>query len=114
TLDAARASLHRIFLLEKLMSDQLHLLDTLSSVAYFHIRSGLGQGSGLESPGFNRVMKESKRIDDAFMRACEARKLEVIDLLRDPDRDRPLYEIAEAMVDVDASFQEFRYRHYAL
>ncbi len=113
-LEAARASLHRVVLLERLMSEQLRLLDTLSSQAYFHIRRGLGQGSGLESPGFNRVIKESKLADDAFARACAARKLEVIDLLRAPDTDRPLYEVAEALIDVDASFQEFRYRHYAL
>jgi len=113
-LEAARAGLHRIFLLEKLMSEQLRLLDTLSSVAYFHIRAGLGHGSGLESPGFNRVIKESKRIDEVFTLACVNRELEVIDLLREPDRDRPLYAIAEALIDIDASFQEFRYRHYAL
>jgi tryptophan 2,3-dioxygenase len=113
-LEAARASLHRVYLLEKLMSEQLRLLDTLSSSAYFRIRSGLGHGSGLESPGFNRVIKDSKQIDEAFTRACAARKLEVIDLLRDPDKDRPLYAIAEALIDIDASFQEFRYRHYAL
>jgi len=113
-LEAARAALYRVFLLEKLMSEQLRLLDTLSPVAYFHIRAGLGHGSGLESPGFNRVIKESKAVDEAFARTCSERKLTVIDLLREPDRDRPLYAIAEAMIDVDASFQEFRYRHYAL
>jgi tryptophan 2,3-dioxygenase len=113
-LEAARAGLHRVLLLERLMSDQLRLLDTLSSLAYFTIRQGLGHGSGLESPGFNRVIKESKRIDEAFGHACKARGVEVIDLLRNPDRERGLFAVAEALIDIDASFQEFRYRHYAL
>lgn len=113
-LESARASLHRIFLLEKLMSEQLRLLETMSSLAYFHIRRGLGHGSGLESPGFNRVIKESKRIDEAFLQVCADRGVEVIDLLRDPEKDRPLFAVAEAMIDLDGAFQEFRYRHYAL
>jgi tryptophan 2,3-dioxygenase len=113
-LESARASLHRIHMLERLMSEQLRLLDTMSSLAYFHIRAGLGHGSGLESPGFNRLIKESKKLDDSFGRACAFRKLEVIDLLRDPDKDRGLYAIAEALIDLDAGFQEFRYLHYAL
>jgi tryptophan 2,3-dioxygenase len=113
-LESARASLHRVYLLEKLMSDQLRLLDTMSSLSYFHIRKGLGHGSGLESPGFNRVIKDSKLIDEAFARACEKRAVAVIDLLRDPNKDRELYAIAEALIDLDAAFQEFRYRHYAL
>jgi len=113
-LEAARASLHRIYLLEKLMSEQLHLLDTLAPVAYFHIRAGLGHGSGLESPGFNRLIKESKQVDEAFASICSHRSMTVVDLLRNPDRDRPLYAIAEALIDIDGSFQEFRYRHYAL
>src|SRR5713226_6276808 len=44
-LDSARAGLHRIYLLEKLMSEQLRLLETMAPVAYFHIRKGLGHGS---------------------------------------------------------------------
>jgi tryptophan 2,3-dioxygenase len=113
-LESARAGLHRIYLIEKLMSEQLRLLDTMSSLAYFHIRRGLGHGSGLESPGFNRVIKESKLVDETFGRLCEKRGVTVIDLLRDPEKDRGLFAVAEAMIDLDAAFQEFRYRHYAL
>jgi tryptophan 2,3-dioxygenase len=113
-LEETRARLHRVYLLEKLMSEQLRLLETMSSLAYFHIRSGLGHGSGLESPGFNRVIKESKRVDDAFAGACERAGVAVIDLLRKPDAHPELFSIAESMIDIDGAFQEFRYRHYAL
>jgi tryptophan 2,3-dioxygenase len=96
------------------MSEQLHLLETMSSLAYFHIRSGLGHGSGLESPGFNHLIRDSKHVDEAFAAVCAKRSLAVIDLLRDPAKDKHLFSIAEAMIDVDGAFQEFRYRHYAL
>jgi tryptophan 2,3-dioxygenase len=113
-LEHARAGLHRIFLLEQLMSNQLRVLETMAPVAYFLIRKGLGHGSGLESPGFNRLIKSSRKVSEAFQRACEKRKLAPIDLLRDPGKDRPLFAIAEAMIDVDAAFQNFRYQHFAL
>lgn len=114
SLELARSGLHRIYLIEKLMCDQLHLLETMAPIAYFHIRAGLGKGSGLESPGFNHMLRAVPQIDEAFARICAARKVEVIDLLRNPDADRMLFAIAEAMVDVDAAFQRFRSVHLSL
>jgi tryptophan 2,3-dioxygenase len=113
-LDTARARLHRVYLLEALMSQQLRLLETMAPVAYFHIRAGLGHGSGLESPGFNTMIRDAKSLEAAFQAACARRNVTPIDLLRDPGKDRPLFDVAEAMIDVDAAFQDFRYQHYAL
>lgn len=113
-LEAARAGLHRIYLIEKLMGDQMRLLETMSPVAYFSIRKGLGHGSGLESPGFNRLLRSSKKVIDAFDRACARHQVTPEDLVRDPARDRMLWAIAEVMVDVDEAFQSFRYRHLVL
>jgi tryptophan 2,3-dioxygenase len=113
-LEAARAGLHRIYLVEKLMSEQLRLLETMAPVAYFNIRKGLGHGSGLESPGFNRLIKNSKLLEQAFERACTRHEVSLVDLLRDPEKDRPLYAIAESMIDMDEGFQNFRYQHFAL
>lgn len=113
-LEAARHGLHRIYLLEKLMSDQMRLLETMAPVAYFAIRKGLGHGSGLESPGFNRLLRSSKKVMDAFERACQRRQATPEDLVRSPEKDRSLWAIAEAMIDVDEAFQSFRYRHLVL
>ena len=60
-LEAARFGLHRIFLLETLMSDQLRLLETLAPIAYFRIRAGLGHGSGLES---SRVQPADPQLEE--------------------------------------------------
>ena len=113
-LSDARARLHRVYLLEKLMGEQLRLLETMAPVAYFHIRAGLGHGSGLESPGFNRIIRDSKKVDEAFAGACSRRGKAPVDLLREPAEDRALFAVAEAMIDVDAAFQNFRYQHYEL
>ena len=113
-LEKARMGLHRIFLIEKLMGDQMRLLETMAPVAYFAIRKGLGHGSGLESPGFNRLLRSSKKVIDAFDRACARHEVTPEDLVRDPSVNRPLWAIAEAMIDVDDAFQCFRYRHLML
>jgi tryptophan 2,3-dioxygenase len=113
-LEPARTGLHRIYLIEKLMGDQMRLLETMAPVAYFAIRKGLGHGSGLESPGFNRLLRSSKKVIDAFERACARHQTTAETLVRDPSKHRPLWAIAEAMLDVDEAFQSFRYRHLVL
>ena len=113
-MESARHALARIHLVEKLMAEQMRLLETMPPTAYFTIRKGLGHGSGLESPGFNRLIRSSKKILDAFERACARRKMTIEVLIRDPEKDRPLWAIAEAMIDIDEGFQNFRYRHLVL
>jgi tryptophan 2,3-dioxygenase len=113
-LEAARHDLHRIYLIEKLMAEQLRLLETMAPLAYFAIRKGLGHGSGLESPGFNRLLRTSKRVLEAFDRALARHQVTMEALVRDPNKHRPLWSIAETMIDVDEAFQNFRYRHLVL
>lgn len=113
-LEAARIGLHRIYLIERLMGDQMRLLETMPPLAYFAIRKGLGHGSGLESPGFNRLLRTTKKVMDAFERAAVRRAVSIEMLVRDPSRDRLLWSVAEVMVDVDEAFQSFRYRHLVL
>jgi tryptophan 2,3-dioxygenase len=113
-LVAARHCLHRIYLIEKLMGDQMRLLETMAPVAYFAIRKGLGHGSGLESPGFNRLLRTSKKLLDAFDRASARHQVSIEMLVRDPTKHLPLWQIAETMLDVDEAFQNFRYRHLVL
>jgi len=36
------------------------------------------------------------------------------ELVRDPSKHRPLWAIAETMIDMDEGFQNFRYRHLVL
>jgi len=113
-LETARAGLHRIYLMEKLMGEQLRLLETMAPLAYFHIRKGLGHGSGLESPGFSLMIKSSHKVEEGFEVACKAKNVTMVDLLRDPYKDAELFAVAEAMIDVDQAFQNFRYQHLML
>lgn len=113
-LEGARHDLHRIHIIEKLMAEQMRLLETMAPVAYVAIRKGLGHGSGLESPGFNRLLRSAKKVLDAFERACVRHQVTIEELVCDPSKHRPLWAIAETMVDIDDGFQNFRYRHLVL
>lgn len=113
-LEAARHDLHRIYLIERLMADQMRLLESMAPIAYFAIRKGLGHGSGLESPGFNRLLRTSKKVLEAFERACTRHGVTVEALVLDPEKHRSLWSIAETMIDIDEAFQNFRYRHLVL
>jgi tryptophan 2,3-dioxygenase len=112
--EEARHELHRIHLIEKLMCDQMRLLETMAPVAYFAIRKGLGHGSGLESPGFNRLLRASRLILESFERACTRHAVTIEEMVQQPSRHRSLWSIAETMLDVDEGFQHFRYRHLVL
>src|SRR5262249_39815502 len=113
-LETARHELHRVYLIEKLMAEQMRLLETMEPLAYFAIRKGLGHGSGLESPGFNRLLRTSKKVLDAFERGYQRHKVTIEELVRDPSKHRMLWSIAETMIDMDEAFQNFRYRHLVL
>jgi tryptophan 2,3-dioxygenase len=113
-LEAARAGLHRVYLIERLMADQMRLLETMTPVAFFTIRKGLGHGTGLESPGFKRLLSASTRVMEAFERACARYGVYPAMLVREPEKNRNLWAVAEAMIDVDDAFQTFRYRHLVL
>ena len=113
-LEAARMGLYRIYLIEKMMGEQMTLLETMAPVAYFAIRKGLGHGSGLESPGFNRLLRSSTKVVGAFERGCARHEVSPEALVRNPSAHRPLWAIAEVMIDVDEAFQNFRYRHLML
>lgn len=113
-LSEARATLYRMYVICRLMGDQMRILETLSPRAYFTVRAGLGRGSGQESPGFNALLTESQRLRRACRAALRRHEVKLLELHRDPSRDPVLYALTEALVDFDEAFQAFRQRHLAL
>lgn len=122
-LAGALATFRRIHEAQRLMSDQLQLIETLSPRAYFTIRKGLGHGSGQESPGFNAMLGTAGSIwaSYAALLARHATTVHAIQMAPDapgppagPAAHRPLYELAEALIDYDERFQRFRYDHLKL
>lgn len=110
----ATATFTRIHRAEELMTHQFQLIETLSPVAYFTIRKGLGHGSGQESPGFNAMLDTAAPIWEGYTALLERRGVTIYDIQMTPDAYRDLYNLSEALIDFDERFQRFRYDHLKL
>lgn len=94
------------------LTNQLELMDTMSPYDYQTIRRSLGQGSGQESPGFRALKGLEHDLWESFQQHY----------LKEPGLDLDMiyshhynhcesYMIAEAMLEYDQKFQQFRQRH---
>ena len=112
----ARASHHllRVARIIDHIGNGLPILETMAQADYHEIRLALGRGSGQDSPGFNTLLEEIPRLWAPFERALERHnKMELLALFKTPHQadHEPLYRVAQSFIDVDKSFQHFRYVH---
>jgi tryptophan 2,3-dioxygenase len=92
----------------------LHILETITPYDYHIIRSGLGHGSGLDSPGFLSLLHLAPRIGDAFQEQLASQGLTASDIYRQHEKFFGLHDVAERMLDFDESMQLFRIHHLKL
>ena len=105
----------RIRITLRLMSEQLRLLETMSPKEYQEIRLQLGNGSGQESPGFRTLLQMPKKLWQSFVEKYLDRDGLTIKQIYDSKyRHCNAYMIAEALLDFDELFQEFRQNHIQL
>ncbi len=94
--------------------DLLHILETITPYDYHIIRTGLGHGSGLDSPGFVALLHVGPRLGEAFFQQLEKRHLSVDDLYRRHAEFFALHELAEELLEFDERMQAFRFHHLKL
>jgi tryptophan 2,3-dioxygenase len=92
----------------------LHVLETITPYDYHIIRSGLGHGSGLDSPGFLSLLHIAPRIGDAFQEQLADKRLTADDIYRRHEEFFALHDVAERMLDFDERMQLFRFHHLKL
>src|SRR5712671_3325840 len=92
----------------------LHILETITPYDYHIIRTGLGHGSGLDSPGFSSLLHIAPRLGDAFFEQLERAGIMVDEMYRRHAEFFGLHEVAESMLDFDERVQIFRYHHLKL
>jgi tryptophan 2,3-dioxygenase len=111
----AATTLDRIARVQRILIQQLDLLDTMSPKAYMTVRSGLGRGSGQESPGFRTLLRLPGDVMwPAFEGFLERRGVTLRDIYENPDEQHELLRLCEGMVDYDQLLQTWRYRHLVL
>jgi len=105
----------RVHMAQRLMIEQVGLLETMSPKEYQEIRLKLGNGSGQESPGFRVLLKMYQPLWASFQKHYLENHGLTIEKIYDAEYGHTdAYVVAEALAEYDELFQKFRYEHMQL
>jgi tryptophan 2,3-dioxygenase len=135
----ARHHLRRVYVIEKLLVEQIEVLETMSPQDFLAFRSQLAPASGFQSVQFREIeflsgLKEPRYVtrleatpeevsrlrrrldepslDEAFRALIERRgSPSLLDIFRDRERYGDLFDLCEALLDHDETFAHWRARH---
>ena len=96
----------------KLVTAALDMLEHMSPWEYTEIRKVLGHGSGFDSPGFRELRRVAKPLGESFHRAHERAGLSLIDVYTRGREFEQLYQLAEALIELDERVVTWRVRHF--
>ena len=111
-LRAALRLLRRSVLCIRFVIGQLEMLEHMSPWEYQEIRKVLGHGSGFDSPGWNELRRVFPRLGQAFHAARREAGLSLVEVYTQGREHEHLYQLAEALVELDEQAQFWRLRHY--
>jgi tryptophan 2,3-dioxygenase len=106
--------LHRVHQIQRLVTEQIHLLETMSPWDYQNIRRILGKGSGLESPGFATLLMLGPTLWPPFEAILRRQEVDLSEVFTNKEKHFAVYLLAEALVGFDENFQIWRYHHLKL
>lgn len=115
--EAVRAvtALRRVAMIQRVLAASVDLLDTMSPIDYMTIRTGLGRGSGQESPGFRTMLRlPGETVWPAFAAFLESSGVSLRQIYERPHEHSLLHQLCEGLVDYDQLLQSWRYRHLML
>ncbi|MEV7676589.1 tryptophan 2,3-dioxygenase family protein [Streptomyces sp. NPDC088752] len=93
---------------------EIKVLETLTPDAYQVIRRNLGNGSGQESPGYNRLNLAASYVIAAFDRIVVRRGIELAEVYGPQNEHPDLKHIAELLVGFDEGYQLWLIQHFML
>lgn len=109
------STLRRVGRIQRLLLQQLDLLDTMSPKSYMTVRASLGRGSGQESPGFKTLLRlPGELVWPSFAAYLENEGVTLRAIYEQPDEHHQLYQLCEGLVDYDQLLQRWRSRHLLL
>ena len=91
---------------------QLDMLERMSPWEYQEIRKVLGHGSGFDSPGWREIRRVTPPLGQAFHALREQAGLSLTDVYVHGREHEELYQLAEALLELDERAQHWRMRHY--
>ncbi len=111
-LGGALRLLRRASMCIRFITGQLDMLEQMSPWEYQEIRKVLGHGSGFDSPGVKALRPAMARLGEAFHAARERAGLSLLELYVHGREHEQLYQLAEALMELDEWLQTWRIRHY--
>ena len=111
-LRGALRLLRRASLCIRFLIPQLEMLEHMAPWEYQEIRKVLGHGSGFDSPGWNELRRIFPRLGQAFHAKRREAGLSLVDLYVQGRDHEDLYQLAEALLELDEQAQLWRMRHY--
>ena len=91
---------------------QLDMLEQMSPWEYQEIRKVLGHGSGFDSPGWREIRRVTPALGQAFHALREQAGLSLVDVYVQGREHEELYQLAEALTELDERINFWRIRHY--
>ncbi|HSG14017.1 MAG TPA: tryptophan 2,3-dioxygenase family protein [Gaiellaceae bacterium] len=111
-IPSALRLLSRASLCLRFVTAQLDMLERMDPWEYQEIRKVLGHGSGFDSPGWRELRHVFPRLGQAFHAARRETGLSLEELYVRGREHEQLYQLAEALIDLDERAQLWRMRHY--
>jgi tryptophan 2,3-dioxygenase len=109
---AALRSLRRAQLCLRQVTEALDMLEHMSPWEFHGVRSQLGHGAGFDSPGFRRLHALAPALWARFDSELGGRSL--VELYRGGREQEELYQLAEALIEVDERAMTWRQRHVTM
>jgi len=104
--------LRRAGLALQLITGQLDMLEQMSPWEYQEVRAVLGHGSGFDSPGFGALRRVVPTLGQAFSAQVRKAGLTLEELYVQGREHEELYQLAEALTELDERLMLWRVRHY--
>ncbi len=105
----------RVHIIQQHVIDQADLLETMSPADYQAIRTFLGSGSGVTSPGFKALKSIFPQVWQSYTTAyLEKQQLTIEQVYHTAYSHNDAYMIAEALAEMDALHHRFFKRHLDL
>jgi tryptophan 2,3-dioxygenase len=110
----AASLIRRVTEIHKVLTQQIHVLESMSPWDYQTIRRILGKGSGLESPGFQKLLLLAPTLWSPFEKMLNQRGITIDQVFTERKDHQSVYLLAEAMAELDERFQIWRFHHIKL
>ena len=104
--------LRRVSLALQYATQQLDMLEQMSPWEYQEIRRVLGHGSGFDSPGWRELRRFAPALAQEFHGIVRERGLDLTRVYTEGRDHEELYQLAEALIELDERATTWRIRHY--